>query len=458
MRLERLLLHDVGPFADLDIQFRERPDANKADLHMFVGPNGSGKSTILYALAQMFSHETVLLARRLGSDESYASIESNNHAMAAIRSGNRPSSVVSELLRSNPRVTLSDGPIDYYDRSTNDVCTAINYYRYRASGPLPEPAHFNKVAFVGSTQRPPPPQPLSFAAFAYSGGRTVDSYALEAIQELGDDPLAGALSFTHTVDSRKLTQWIANAKAKWALALARGEVELAKKRTDSIERVENIIGRIIKQEIRFILEEEPLAVKVSLNGLEVELDVLPDGLKSILSWVADVLMRLDLLKWHDDTPAMARPFVLLLDEIEIHLHPAWQRQLLPIVQELFCNAQVFLSTHSPFVVSSVSDAWIYPLRLTNGKATACEPLPSRAGDSYTTVLSEVFGVEEEFDIGTEQLFDTFHKLRNRRLTGDESVTDELNEVVAKLRRCSVETRDIVERELRQLQRRIGREV
>jgi predicted ATP-binding protein involved in virulence len=54
MRIERLTLHDVGPFEDLDISFPECPDPTKAEVHMFIGPNGSGKSTLLYALAQMF--------------------------------------------------------------------------------------------------------------------------------------------------------------------------------------------------------------------------------------------------------------------------------------------------------------------------------------------------------------------------------------------------------------------
>ena len=54
MRIERLILHDVGPFEHLDISFQPCPDPGKAEVHMFVGPNGSGKSTLLYALAQMF--------------------------------------------------------------------------------------------------------------------------------------------------------------------------------------------------------------------------------------------------------------------------------------------------------------------------------------------------------------------------------------------------------------------
>jgi hypothetical protein len=50
-----------------------------------------------------------------------------------------------------------------------------------------------------------------------------------------------------------------------------------------------------------------------------------------------------------------------LDEVDIHLHPEWQWKVLPFVQRLFPNSQIFASTHSPFVVSSSNGAWIHPL-------------------------------------------------------------------------------------------------
>ncbi len=264
--------------------------------------------------------------------------------------------------------------------------------------------------------------PLSFAALAYAGGRTLASYELKGIQEPAENPLTNAVSFHHTTDSQALVQWVANTKAKEALARVRGDVNLAQRRARAIEHVEAAIRRMIGQEIRLVLKDDPLAVKILQNGVEISLDVLPDGLKSILAWLADLLMRLDRILWTEkDIDLLARPFLLFLDEIEIHLHPAWQRKVLPAVQELFPNAQIFLSTHSPFVVGSVSDAWVYPLRLVDGRAVCAEPLPSKAGESYATILSEGFGVDQEFDVETEGLFQRFHELKRQRLAGDDGV-------------------------------------
>jgi predicted ATP-binding protein involved in virulence len=413
MRIERLTLHDVGPFEDLDISFPECPDPTKAEVHMFIGPNGSGKSTLLYALAQMFGGD--LLPARFRSRHGLARLWHDGVFCYASAENER-------------RVFAANDAASFDLTRTREAILNIPSYYY----------------------------PLSFMAFAYAGGRTLASYELKAIQEPAENPLKNAVSFHHTTDSQALVQWVANTKAKEALARVRGDVDLAQRRARAIEHVEAAIRRMIGQEIRFVLKDDPLAVKILQNGVEISLDVLPDGLKSILAWLADLLMRLDRILWAEkDIDLLKRPFVLFLDEIEIHLHPAWQRKILPAVQELFPNAQIFLSTHSPFVVGSVSDAWVYPLRLVDGRSVCDEPLPSKAGESYATILSEVFGVEQEFDVETEELFQRFHELKRRRLAGDDGVQRELDGLAQQLRTRSVETRDIVEHEMRQLARVLG---
>lgn len=443
MRIDRLMLHAVGPFDHLDIAFPESPDPGKAEVHMFVGPNGSGKSTILYALAQLFGDGPPLEARLRGRG-SYAVVGVDESYTAIVPYGAPQPDQLRDMMGQSSRENL-EGPISYwFSRPKEPGLDPIRRYRKLISNPQwltrdPIPQNF---------------RPL-FAAFSYAGSRTISRYRLRAIQEPVNSPLEYALSFTQSTDAEQLVQWIANTKTKEALALARNDKELARRRALAIERIEGAIGRIIGQEIRFVLNDEPLEVRILQNGVDVALDVLPDGLKSILSWIADLLMRLDRTPWEGDVDILDRPFFLFLDEIEIHLHPAWQRKVLPTVQSLFPNAQIFLSTHSPFVVGSVSDAWVYPLSVENGKATCREPLPSKAGESYLAILDEVFGIDQEFDDETEGMFKRFYDLKRRRLEGDASVHAELDDIADRLRARSVETRDIVEREMRQLERLLG---
>ncbi len=73
-----------------------------------------------------------------------------------------------------------------------------------------------------------------------------------------------------------------------------------------------------------------MEVKIKINNDELEFDLLPDGLKSIISWIADFLILLDRVPWKDDMDILDRNLILFLDEIEVHLHPAWQRKILPV--------------------------------------------------------------------------------------------------------------------------------
>lgn len=76
------------------------------------------------------------------------------------------------------------------------------------------------------------------------------------------------------------------------------------------------------------------------------------GMTAVLSWVGVLLKRLMEAYPRRTDPPEKRPGLLLLDEIDLHLHPAWQRRILPLLQERFTSLQIVVSTHSPLVVGS----------------------------------------------------------------------------------------------------------
>ena len=89
-------------------------------------------------------------------------------------------------------------------------------------------------------------------------------------------------------------------------------------------------------------------------------------------------------------------------------HPAWQRKLIPAVQKLLPNAQIFIATHSPFVVSSVNHGWIHVFQ--GDKHGIVKIMPVQAcsqGDSYVDVVEDILGVHEQFDPETEKLLRDF---------------------------------------------------
>lgn len=268
--------------------------------------------------------------------------------------------------------------------------------------------------------------------------------------------MEGALDFTTPPKSNDLVQWIATTKAKAALEQGSGNQAAASRFSYALEKLDQALSSIVGASVRFVLQTSPLHLRIELDGQTLELGILPDGLKSIISWLGDLLMRLDRLDWDNDLDIFSQEFFLLLDEIEIHLHPSWQRKVLPVVRDLFPNAQVFCSTHSPFVVNSVDNAWIHTMEKDGPLARINPPVLSQEARSYASVLDEIFGVKQRFGPVIEKKMDAFYHLRSQLLTGDQTVLDQFFSAGRDLAETSLEVRNMVMPEIRQIEKALKR--
>lgn len=425
-RLESLVLQEVGVFDDVRLDFRSMPsldaDARKAEIHLFTGPNGCGKSTLLYAIAGIFDG---------------FSAEAPIHAKRRAAPGGT--------------VTWSFG-------HPSPVVQRQGVYHF-GNGRYLAPAIGDYVSGTHDTSKPW--VRYGYAVFAYSGARTLNEGPLGAIQQITASPFENALSFDRTVRPELILQWIANNRAQAALAQAEGNVAEAATYERALQRIVALVRDVCDLDVEFRLQRRPLAVSLQVGGVRVPFGGLPDGLKSIISWVADLALRLEAIAWAQPGDPFEQPVILLLDEVDIHLHPKWQRRILPAIQRLLPNAQVFVSTHSPFVVGSVEDAWVYRLPepgTVNGPLTV-EGVPSAAGKSVGLILDEVFGIKDEFDVETEAMFDRFYALRDAFMAGpDGHDPADLLAVAGALAARGDEVAQIVLRELRQVGRLTGREL
>lgn len=102
------------------------------------------------------------------------------------------------------------------------------------------------------------------------------------------------------------------------------------------------------------IEVNPLRLTVTLNGEKLDLMQLSDGYKTLLGLVIDLSMRMGLANPHLDDPLSASAIVMI-DEIDLHLHPSWQRRVLADLLRTFSNTQFIVSTHSPFIVESLNN-------------------------------------------------------------------------------------------------------
>jgi predicted ATP-binding protein involved in virulence len=297
---------------------------------------------------------------------------------------------------------------------------------------------------------------FDWAAFAYAGLRTVADVRIAAVQDPTTSPFEKSLSFLETADTHLLANWIVSQNYRRLKAKEAGEHDLAAQLAESIRRIEQIIAEIVGDpSFAFDINPKDDDVRIRWRGVTVRIGLLPDGLKSIVSWVADLLMRLDRIPWKDNTPVLQRRFLLLLDEIDIHLHPAWQRKVLPLVQRMFPNAQIIASTHSPFVVGSMADGRIITLGFEGGSAVLKDEAKPQLGVSYSAVLRSIFGIESEFDVDTEDKLRQFHDARRRLLIGEEAARSEVDQLADVLVHRSEELREIIALELGQLRRQLA---
>jgi predicted ATP-binding protein involved in virulence len=109
----------------------------------------------------------------------------------------------------------------------------------------------------------------------------------------------------------------------------------------------------------------------------------------VLALAADIAMRLNIANPHLENP-LEGDGVILIDEIEQHLHPSWQRTIIPNLRRTFPNIQFILTTHSPQVLSNVPTENVFVLK--DFKLRTFPPYHTYGKDS-NAILDEVFETE-----------------------------------------------------------------
>ena len=100
------------------------------------------------------------------------------------------------------------------------------------------------------------------------------------------------------------------------------------------------------------VEEEPLRLTVKKAGARISLQQLSDGERAFIALLGDLVRRLALANPELEDPLEGHG-VVLIDELELHLHPRWQREVVEKLRSSFPNIQFIATTHSPFIIQSL---------------------------------------------------------------------------------------------------------
>jgi len=147
--------------------------------------------------------------------------------------------------------------------------------------------------------------------------------------------------------------------------------------------------------VEMVRDEDPHTYNTILfiekNKIPFRLDSLSDGEKMLILLIGDITRRLTTM--YDETPpekVLEQFAIVLIDEIDLHLHPAWQRDIIPALTHVFPNVQFLVTTHSPQVLSNVRKECVHIIE----DFKRVPFTPSTFGADSNMILWDIFGVKK----------------------------------------------------------------
>lgn len=374
--LERLALTDIRCFKHLDIQFKRDGST------VVIGDNGDGKSTVLRSLAMGLCDQSSASALfrelhgeyvRMGSRNGYGTIEVELAAPG----------------RDRFRIITTIKSLKTFER--------VEQTLYRVRGKQRKKLQQDEFPWerIFASGYGPGIRVQGTSDFEYN--LTVDAvYPLFRYDVLLQNP---ELVIRRLID--------------------------AVRQPRSNKRAEAVLTRIKELLARVLQLDSPKQVYLERNGIYVKgpsgkvvLSALPDGFRGTVTWV------LDLVSWwllyHRDWRSedfLDVHGIVMIDEIEQHLHPRWQRNIMRLLTDSFPHVQFVATTHSPLVASGCEG--IPVVRLKDGTYDMVSPFGWLAEDVY-----EAMGVpSSRAETFRDEFLAEFTELDLKRLRGSATPSD-----------------------------------
>lgn len=387
---------------------------------VIAGRNGAGKSTFLQAIALAVAGPSV--ARLLAESFNGWIRDDESEALAAVR----------------VRFSDDDG-FAAGRRPEFDPWTAIQWNR--SDGPEPT----MEKGQVGGNWTPPrgpwAENPRGWFIAGYGPFRRLSPAPTEAqrLMMLPGRPSGLASLFREDASLSESVRWLQQ------VYLRRLE-----SRPDA-EELENLVLRLLDDGL---LPEGMRVDKVDSEGLwvrtpdesSIALKSLSDGYRTVAGLVLDLVKQLNsafgsvAYEEAGESVRVLHEGVVLVDEIDVHLHVEWQKRIGFWLKEHFPNIQFIVTTHSPFICQAADEGGLIRLAPAWVDGAAADVLVGEAynrvvaGTSDDAILSELFGLESTMSETALQVRETVARLEARALAGSASQDDlrTLNDLKSRL--------------------------
>jgi predicted ATP-binding protein involved in virulence len=407
MEIKRVILKNIGPFETLEIPLAPT-EKNPINITVFIGNNGTGKTSVLQAIARSLSWFTARLGAEKGSGNPITEDGIFNSANAA-----------------TIEINIEDSPSRSISNQTEISVSGSGALAFAIASPVENRFQWTlaKTRKGRKTQSTSQLNDCTRLAEHYRNALTHDSktslpliafYSVERV--VIDIPLK--IKTKHTflqldgydnslsqgVDFRRFFEWFREREdTENESGISEDIISLmgslrethpdvwqrlnelkASSRDRQLTAVRTAIHHFMPYLDNLRVRRKPrLHMAIDKNGETLNVAQLSQGEKSLMALVGDIARRLAMLN-----PALDNPLtgdgIVLIDEVDLHLHPSWQRSLVARLTQTFPNCQFLLTTHSPLIISDYKHILVYTL--TNGEL---QELPSQYGQDVNTVLLDV---------------------------------------------------------------------
>jgi hypothetical protein len=187
------------------------------------------------------------------------------------------------------------------------------------------------------------------------------------------------------------------------------------------------------------VDAESNRVLVAADGLSIPMEGMSQGTASLLGWLGVLVRRLLQVRGGGGDP-LERPALVLIDELDAHMHPAWQQVVVARLAERFPNIQFIATTHSPLVVAGLTADQVTRFRRIPGGGVVGEPsrFDLRGVGVAGLLTSALFSLASQLDPQTEEDLQLKRELAVKKAPTAEDLR-RLAEVDERLRRANMDS-------------------
>ncbi len=193
-------------------------------------------------------------------------------------------------------------------------------------------------------------------------------------------------------------------------------------RDRGMEAIRDAMSKVFSEFSDMRVRRSPRSIQIKKEGDVLRLEQLSDGEKCYIALVCDLTRRLTIAN-----PALANPLdgagIVLIDEIDLHLHPEWQMDVVTRLITTFPNCQFFVTTHSPIVASDVKGRVFV---MEEGQAYSCVTY----GKDSEQILASAFGVANPRNKTVQGIIDDAYKaIREGRMDAANAILSDIASAV-----------------------------